>query len=90
MSNTPEEFYEQCKVAAILGTVQAKYADFKFVSQATHDITTKEALIGVGITGWMNNPDVQFDKEVMKKGADVVALNVKAFRAGREFALENK
>lgn len=25
-----------------------------------------------------------------KKGADVVALNLKAFRAGREFALENK
>ena len=71
-STTADIFYEQCKYASILGTVQASYADFKFVSQATHNITTKEALIGVSVTGWMNNPDVLFDAEVMKKGAEIV------------------
>ena len=72
MSNTPEQFYAQCKVGAILGTVQAKYADFRFVSDSTRKITTREALIGVGVTGWMNNPDILFDPEVMAKGAEVV------------------
>ena len=71
-STTPEIFYHQCKVAAILGTIQAAYTDFKFVSRATKDITEREALIGVGITGWMNNPDVLFNTEVMKQGAAIV------------------
>lgn len=70
-STTKEAFYEQCKHASILGTIQASYSDFKFVSEATKNITTKEALIGVSITGWMNNPDILFDEEVMKKGAEV-------------------
>jgi ribonucleoside-diphosphate reductase alpha chain len=42
------------------------------VSEATKEIVDKEALIGVGITGWMNNPDILFNKEVMKKGAEIV------------------
>lgn len=71
-STTKEIFLKQCKIGAILGTVQAKYADFKFVSDATRSITTREALIGVGITGWMNNPDILFDPEVMLEGAEVV------------------
>lgn len=71
MSTTPEQFYAQCKVASILGTVQAAYTEFKFVSSATKDITEREALIGVGITGWMNNPDVLFDVDVMKEGARI-------------------
>ena len=70
-SITPEIFYHQCKVAAILGTIQASYTDFKFVSKATKDITEREALIGVGITGWMNNPEVLFNVDVMKQGAEI-------------------
>ena len=71
-STTPEIFYEQCKYASILGTIQASYTDFKYLSDTTRKIIEREALIGVSITGWMNNPKVLFDKEVMKKGAEVV------------------
>ena len=71
-SNTPKEFYEQCKAAAILGTLQAGYTDFNYLTATTKRIVTREALIGVGVTGWMNNPDVLFDVEVQHKGAEVV------------------
>lgn len=71
-STTPEIFYEQCKAAAILGTLQAGYTDFKFVTKATKEIVDREALIGVGVTGWMNNPSILFDPEVMQKGAEIV------------------
>ena len=71
-STTPELFYEQCKAAAILGTLQAGYTDFDYLSPATKEIVEREALIGVGITGWMNNPDTLFDTEVQRKGAEVV------------------
>lgn len=71
-SNTKEEFYAQCKAAAILGTLQAGYTNFKYLTQATRNIVEREALIGVGITGWMNNPEVLFNPEVQQEGARIV------------------
>lgn len=71
-ANSPEEFYYQCYVASAMGTLQAGYTDFKFLGEETKEIFEKEALIGVGITGWMNNPDVLFDEEVMRTGARIV------------------
>lgn len=67
-----ETFMRACKAAAILGTVQAGYTNFKYVSDATTKITEREALIGVSITGWMNNPDILFDKTNMIEGATLV------------------
>lgn len=70
--NTPEEFYEICKAASILSTLQAGYTKFNYLTEATKRIVEKEALIGVSITGWMNNPEVLFNDEVLKKGAEIV------------------
>lgn len=67
-----ETFYRACKAAAIFGTLQAGYTDFKYVSKETKEITDREALLGVSITGWMNNPEVLFDEETMKEGARIV------------------
>lgn len=67
-----ETLWRACKASAILGTLQAGYTDFKYLSDATRKITEREALIGVSITGWMNNPDVLFDEENMKVGASLV------------------
>lgn len=58
--------------ASILGTLQAGYTNFKYLSQATKDITEREALIGVSITGWMNNPDVLFNEQNLRIAAEVV------------------
>lgn len=63
---------EACEAAAILGTLQAGYTDFKYLSEASREITEREALLGVSITGWMNNPQVLFDESLMKKGAHLV------------------
>lgn len=65
-------FMRSCKAAAILGTLQAGYTNFKYVSSATKEITEHEALIGVSITGWMNNPDVLFNEDNLREGAEVV------------------
>lgn len=72
LSNTAEDFYKQCKIASILGTIQASYTDFKFLGKASQEIIEKEALIGVGVTGWMNNPTTLFDEQVMTQGAHIV------------------
>lgn len=67
-----EDFIDSCKAAAILGTLQAGYTKFKFLSDATREITERESLIGVSVTGWMNNPDLLFQEQVMRNGANEV------------------
>ena len=67
---TKEEFFKACRVAATLGTLQAGYTDFKFLSDVSKKIFDREALIGVSITGWMNSPDVLFDEETLREGAE--------------------
>lgn len=70
---TDEEiFYQACESAAIVGTLQAGYTNFKYVAPESKQIFDREALLGVSITGWMNNPDVLFNPEVQRKGAEIV------------------
>ena len=70
--NTEEDFYKACRAASILGTLQAGYTDFKFLSDTSKKIFDREALLGVSITGWMNNPDILFDEKILQKGAKIV------------------
>lgn len=57
------------KAASILGTLQAGYTNFTYLTEASKRIVEREALLGVSITGWMNNPELLFDETVMKEGA---------------------
>ena len=72
MCKTEEDFYKACRAGAILGTVHAGYTDFKFLSPTSKKIFDREALLGVSITGWMNQPDVLFNPKVLEKGAKIV------------------
>lgn len=69
---TKEQFHDICHQAAILGTLQAGYTDFKFVDSVTKKIFDREALLGCSITGWMNNPDVLFDAKTLREGAKII------------------
>ena len=70
--NTEEDFYKACRAASILGTLQAGYTDFKFLTDTSKLIFDREALLGVSITGWMNNPDILFNEKILEKGAQIV------------------
>ena len=72
MCTSEESFLQACRAAAILGTMQAGYTDFKFISDTSKKIFDREALLGVSITGWMNNPKILFDEKILKKGANIV------------------
>jgi len=67
-----ESFYKACEAAAILGTLQAGYTNFTFLPDTTKAIFDREALLGVSITGWMNNPDILFDSKILERGAEIV------------------
>lgn len=70
--NTKEELLDNCKAASILGTLQAGYTQFDYLTEISKKIIEREALIGVSITGWMANPKTLFDKENMIAGAEEV------------------
>ena len=65
-----EHFYRAAKVAAMIGTLQAGYTDFPFLGSITEQIVRRDALLGVGITGIMNNPIVRnpaFQREAAQR-----------------------
>lgn len=67
-----EDFYACVKYAAIIGTLQAAYTDFPYLSRTAKQLTEEEALLGVSITGMMDNPKILLDAVIQKQGAAVV------------------
>jgi hypothetical protein len=72
MCKTYEEFIEVCKAASFIGTLQAAYTDFPYLGKTTEEIFKREALLGVSITGWMDNPVLLFDETILKDGVNAV------------------
>jgi hypothetical protein len=70
--DTEEKFLECCRASAIIGTMQASYTNFKYLSKVSKEICDKEALLGCSITGVMDNPDVLLSPEIQQKGAKLV------------------
>ncbi len=73
------DFYEICKAAAILGTLQAGYTDFPYLGPVTEYITRREALLGVSMTGMMDSPEIALDPKIQKLGAEIVLNTNKEF-----------
>ena len=69
---TKEEFFKACRAGAIMGTLQAGYTSFKYLDETTQAIFEREALLGVSVTGWMNNPEVLLDADIQRQGAEIV------------------
>jgi LAGLIDADG-like domain len=72
LCNTEEDFYNACKAAAILGTLQSSYTNIPFLGKETKELIEWEALLGVSITGFMDNPKILFNPEILQKGAQIV------------------
>lgn len=69
---TEEDFYDACRAAAVLGTIQASYDKFDYLGIVSHKIVSKEALLGCSMTGMMDSPDIAFDPEIQKRGAKLI------------------
>lgn len=68
---TKDKFLKGCKDATVLGTLQAGYTSFPYLGEVSEKIFKREALLGVSITGWMNNPKL-FNPDLLKEGAELV------------------
>jgi ribonucleoside-diphosphate reductase alpha chain len=62
-------FMRACISATVIGTLQAAYTEMPYLSPVTRLLNEHDALLGVSICGFMDNPTVLFDPEILTKGA---------------------
>lgn len=67
-----DQFVIAAKAASIIGTLQAGYTKFDYLGKVSEDITNREALLGVSITGMMDNPDICFNPSIQREMAHLV------------------
>jgi ribonucleoside-diphosphate reductase alpha chain len=73
------DFYERCKAAAIIGTLQAGFTDLEYLGKTTNAIFEREALLGVSLTGIMEKHELVLTEKVLKKGAKIAVDTNKEF-----------
>lgn len=65
-------YLENVEAAAIIGTLQAGFTDLDYLTNTSKNIFQREALLGVSMTGMMDNFDVVLDPEIQTKAAKLV------------------
>ncbi len=66
---TTEDFLVACVHAAVIGTLQAAYTDIPYLGPVTRFLNERDALLGVSICGFMDNPEILFDPATLERGA---------------------
>jgi ribonucleoside-diphosphate reductase alpha chain len=66
-----EDFYERCKAAAIIGTLQAGFTKLDYLGEISQKIFEREALLGVSLTGTMEKHDIVLSEKVLRNGAKI-------------------
>lgn len=66
-----ELFYDLCKAASIIGTLQAGYTNFPYLGKQTEDIIKGEALLGVSMTGLLGAKEI-LSPSILRRGSEIV------------------
>lgn len=83
---TQEELNARVKAATLIGTLQAGYTDFHYLRNAWKEMTEKEALLGVSMTGIASGGVLKLDlteaaqltKEENARVANIIGINSSA------------
>ena len=65
------DFYERCRAAAIIGTLQAGFTKLEYLGETSEKIFEREALLGVSLTGTMEKPDLVLSEKILREGAKI-------------------
>ena len=65
------DFYERCRAAAIIGTLQAGFTKLEYLGETSEKIFEREALLGVSLTGIMEKPDLVLSEVTLNNGARI-------------------
>lgn len=64
-----DDFFTACIHAAVIGTLQAAYTHIPYLGPVSRYLNERDALLGVSICGFMDNPDLLFDPALLERGA---------------------
>ena len=70
--DTVETLERKARVAAILGTIQSTFTDFKYLRKKWQDTCNEERLLGVSLTGICDNLSVVGEPDVLERLRTVV------------------
>ena len=70
--DTLEVLERKARVAAILGTIQSTFTDFKYLRKKWQDTCNEERLLGVSLTGVCDNLSLLREPEVLVRLRDIV------------------
>ncbi|HEU5078736.1 MAG TPA: ATP cone domain-containing protein [Opitutaceae bacterium] len=66
-----EDFFEACIHASVIGTLQAAYTQIEYLGPITRFLNERDALLGVSICGFMDNPEILFEPTTLERGARI-------------------
>ena len=69
---TEKDFYDACRAAAIIGTLQAGFTSFPYLGKVSENIIKREALLGVSMTGIMEQHTICLSPEIQRNGAKII------------------
>ncbi len=69
-----DDLAHAAQMASRIGTFQAAYTDIPYLTEVTKQILERDALLGVGIMGMMDRPDICFDPSTLRTAADAVMM----------------
>jgi ribonucleoside-diphosphate reductase alpha chain len=69
---TGKDVLDTAEAAAIIGTLQAGYQDFHYLTGTTHKIVARDALLGVSMCGMSNNPDLAYSPELQQQAVEII------------------
>ena len=71
-NDTAESLKRKATLASILGTIQSTFTDFKYLRKKWHDNCNEERLLGVSLTGVMDNKNLILDKGLLNELRETV------------------
>lgn len=81
-----QDLIRKVRIAAILGTIQSTYTDFQYLRPEWKKNAEEERLLGVSITGHVDNPILNGSRGQAEKEATFHALKHVALDVNREYA----
>lgn len=81
-----EDLIEKVRLATILGTLQSTFTDFRYLGKRWKKNCEEERLLGVSITGVVDNPILNGDRGIEELRGTLHALKHVAIDTNREWA----
>lgn len=69
---TADDFLNAARAATLIGTLQATYTDMAYLGWVSEVIAEREALLGVGMTGMLDSPEIACNPEYQRLVAEKV------------------